>query len=217
MRLPHPHWIPTVARTAISVEGKTGEVDLFDLLKESMRQRPDYIIVGEVRGKEAYILFQQMATGHPSLATIHAENLPKLMDRLTTPPISLQPSLIESADLVIFLSIMHYKNKFVRKVTEVIEIAGFDQKTNSPITNPIYKWNPKVDKFDVVGKSALLKKISDLTGLTEKEIINEIERRIIILTWLQKNNISDYVDVYKVFSLYYRDPQKLLSMIEGEF
>jgi flagellar protein FlaI len=182
-----------------------------------MRQRPDYIIVGEVRGKEAYILFQQMATGHPSLATIHAENLPKLMNRLTTPPISLEPSLIESADLVIFLSVMHYKNKFVRKVLEVIEIAGFDQKTKSPIINLVSKWNPKVDKFDIVGKSFLLKKISNFTGLTEKEIRDEIERRIIILSWLQKHNIFDYVDIYKVFSLYYRDPKKLLSMIEGEF
>jgi flagellar protein FlaI len=217
LRLPHPHWVPTVARTAISTEGKTGEIDLFDLLKESMRQRPDYIIVGEVRGKEAYILFQQMATGHPSLATIHAENLPKLMNRLTTPPISLEPSLIESADLVIFLSVMHYKNKFVRKVLEVIEIAGFDQKTKSPIINLVSKWNPKVDKFDIVGKSFLLKKISNFTGLTEKEIRDEIERRIIILSWLQKHNIFDYVDIYKVFSLYYRDPKKLLSMIEGEF
>ena len=217
LRLPHPHWIPTVARTAISTEGKTGEVDLFDLLKESMRQRPDYIIVGEVRGKEAYILFQQMATGHPSLATIHAENLPKLMDRLTTPPISLEPSLIESADLIIFLSVMHYKNKFIRKVLEVIEIAGFDQKTKFPIINLVSKWDPKVDKFDIVGKSFLLKKISNFTGVTEKEIRDEIERRIIVLSWLQKHNIYDYVDIYKVFSLYYRDPKKLLSMIEGEF
>jgi len=217
LRLPHPHWVPTVARTAISTEGKTGEIDLFDLLKESMRQRPDYIIVGEVRGKEAYILFQQMATGHPSLATIHAENLPKLMDRLTTPPISLQPSLIESADLLIFLSVMRYRNKYVRRVIEVLEIAGFDQKANFPIVNSISKWNPKLDKFDTVGKSILLKKISNFTGLPEKEIIDELERRIIVLSWLQRHNISDYLDIYKVFSLYYRNPQKLLSMIEGEF
>ncbi len=217
LRLPHSHWVPAVARTAISVEGKSGEVDLFDLLRESLRQRPDYIIVGEVRGKEAYILFQQMATGHPSLATIHAENLPKLMDRLATPPISLQPSLIQNADLLVFLSGMRYKNKFVRKVSEIIEVVGFNQKTNSPTVNVIDKWNPITDKFDVVGKSVLLKKISDSTGINEKEIRDEILRRIIILSWLQKNNISNYVDVYKVFTLYYRDPKKLLSMIEGEF
>jgi len=174
-------------------------------------------LVGEVRGKEAYILFQQMATGHPSLATIHAENLQKLMDRLTTPPISLEPSLIESADLLIFLSVMRYRNKFVRRVIEVIEIVGFDQKTKFPIFNSVSKWDPKVDKFDIVGKSVLLKKISNSTGLTEKEIIDEIERRIIVLSWLQRHNIFNYVDIYKVFSLYYRNPQKLLSMIEGEF
>jgi len=183
----------------------------------SLRQRPDYTIVGEVRGKEAYILFQQMATGHPSLATIHAENFPKLMDRLTTPPISLPPALIDCVDLIVFLARMYYKNKFVRKVVEVVEIAGFDQKTNSPIVNVVCKWNPVNDKFEFVGSSVLLKRISDLTGMRENEIREEIERRIVVLSWLQRHNISNYVDVYKVFSLYYREPYRLLSMIEGEF
>ena len=110
LRLPHPHWVPHVARVPISTEeGKRkGEVDLFDLLKESLRQRPDYVIVGEVRGKEAYVLFQQMAMGHPSLATIHADTLEKLTNRLITPPISLPPSLLESLDLIIFLTKMKY-------------------------------------------------------------------------------------------------------------
>src|SRR3989338_7955806 len=81
LRLPLPHWVPHVARSAISVKGKTGEVTLFDLLKSSLRQRPDYIIVGEVRGKEAFVLFQQIATGHSGLATIHAASISQLIDR----------------------------------------------------------------------------------------------------------------------------------------
>jgi flagellar protein FlaI len=209
--------VPSVARSAIGEEGKMGEVDLFDLLKMSLRQRPDYTIVGEVRGKEAYMLFQEMATGHPSMATIHAENLPKLMDRLTTPPISLPPSLINSIDLIIFLSRMHYRNKFVRKVTEIVEITGFDRNTNMPIVNVVHKWDPMTDKFEVVGRSMLLKKISELTGMKEAEIKREIESRMIVLSWLKTQKITNYVDVYKVFSLYYRDPQRVLSMIEGEF
>ena len=216
LRLPHSHWIPSVARTAESEEFKTGQVDLFDLLKVSLRQRPDYTIVGEVRGKEAYILFQQMATGHPSMATIHAENLPKLMDRLTTPPVSLSPSLISSLDVAIFLGRMHYKNKFTRKVTEIIEIVGFNRTNGSPITRNVCKWNPAEDKFDFVGNSILLKRISEETGIKEREVKEEIERRIAVLNWLQKHNICDYVNIYKVFSLYYREPQKLLSVIEGE-
>ncbi len=216
LKLPHPHWVPSVARTPISVEGTTGGVDLFELLKESMRQRPDYIIVGEVRGKEAYILFQQMATGHPSLATIHSENISKLMDRLTTPPISLPPSLIKTVDLVIFIAKMRYKGKFLRKVVEILEIVDFDPKTNTPIVNQIYKWDPLNDKFEVVNKSILLKRISELTGVKEEEIKKEIERRIAILEWMRVHNISDYKKVHKVFSTYYGDPRRLLALVEGE-
>lgn len=217
LRLPHSHWVPSVARSSIGKEGKTGEVDLFDLLKVSLRQRPDYTIVGEVRGKEAYMLFQEMATGHASMATIHAENLPKLIDRLTTPPISLPASLINCVDLVVFLSRMHYKNKFVRRATEIIEITGFDRNTNLPIANVVHKWDPMTDKFEVVNNSVILKKISELTGMKEVEIRREIESRIVVLGWLQQHNITNYVDIYKVFSLFYKDPQRVLSTIEGEF
>ena len=102
LRLPHMHWVPEVARSPLSVRGKTGEVTLFDLLKSSLRQRPDYIIVGEVRGVEAYVLFQQIATGHAALATIHAATLPQLMDRLTTPPINLPSSLFITWGMVVY-------------------------------------------------------------------------------------------------------------------
>jgi len=214
LRLPHAHWVPVVARTVIAAEGK-GEVDMFELLRESLRQRPDYIVVGEVRGKEAYILFQQMATGHPSLATIHAENVARLTDRLTTPPISLPAGLISTVDIVVFLARMRYKNKFIRKVIEIDEIAGFDANKNTPIINQIFKWNPRNDKFEITGKSLSLKKISELTGISEKDIKSEIERRIVVLEWMKESNILDYRDVHRIFSLYYTDPKRLLSAIQG--
>lgn len=214
LRLPHYHWVPVVARTAIGTEGK-GEVDMFELLRESLRQRPDYIVVGEVRGKEAYILFQQMSTGHPSLATIHSENMARLVNRLTTPPISLPAGLITALDIVIFLARMKYKNKFVRKVVEIDEIVDFDLNTNTPIINQIFKWDPKTDKFEITGKSISLKKVSDFTGISEKDIKDEIERRIVVLEWMKENNITDYRDVHRIFSIYYNDPASLLSYIQG--
>jgi len=214
LRLPHSHWVPVVARTAIASEGK-GEVDMFELLRESLRQRPDYIIVGEVRGKEAYVLFQQMATGHPSLATIHAENTSRLIDRLTTPPISLPAGLINSLDIVVFLARMKYKDKFIRKVVEIVELGGLDQETNTPVTNQIFKWRPQNDRFEIINKSISLKKVSDFTGTSEKDIKNEIERRIVVLEWMKENNILDYRDVHKIFSLYYSDPEGLFSAIQG--
>jgi len=218
LKLPHPHWVPHVARVPMAIEErkKIGEVDLFDLLRESLRQRPDYIIVGEVRGREAFVLFQEMATGHPSLATIHAENTPKLIDRLTTPPIALPASLLGSLDLVVFLLMVRHKDRYVRRINEIFEIVGVDPKTKSPITNQVFKWNAFTDKFEISGKSFLLKKISESTGLNEQQIKDELERRMFVLNWMKERSITDYRDVFNVFSMYYSYPERVLSTIKGE-
>lgn len=217
LRLPHPHWIPTVARIPISVEGgRLGEVDMFDLLKESLRQRPDYIIVGEVRGKEAYILFQQIATGHPSMATIHAENLTKLVDRLTTQPISLPKTLVSSLDIVVFLLRVRHKNRYVRKVNEVLEMVKFDPEASEPLVNQIFKWNPVGDTFEVSNKSVILQRISDVTGVNPQELVDEMERRSLILDWMQRKNVTDYRSVHQVIDMYYSHPKQLLAKVMGE-
>jgi flagellar protein FlaI len=215
IRLPHPHWVPTVARTVIG-KGERGEIDLFDLLRESLRQRPDYIVVGEVRGREAYILFQQISTGHPSLATIHAEDMNKLFDRLTTQPIALPPALVASLDLIVFLARARYREKFVRRVSEVVEVVGFDFETQRPIVNTVLKWNSFTDKFDVQGKSVTLKKISKAFGIPEQEIVDELQRRMLVLEWMKKRNITDYRSVYQVINLYYTSPNRVLAVAMGE-
>lgn len=216
--LPHPHWVSHVARVSIASEAGRlkGEIDLFDLLKESLRQRPDYIVVGEVRGKEAYVLFQQMATGHYSLATIHAESMEKLIDRLITPPIQLPPSLIESLDLVVFLINTRYKGKFVRKVQSINEIIGFNYSENRPITKKIIEWDSDTDRFVVRNKSSILEKIRKRYGLTQTQIIEEIKRRMLILYWMQENNITDYLDVARIVNLYYNYPEQVIEAISGE-
>jgi len=216
LKLPHPHWVPQVARLPISeVAGKkVGEVDLFDLLKSSMRQRPDYLIVGEVRGAEAYVLFQQIATGHPSLATIHADTIERFVDRIISPPISLPPSLIEALDLVVFIARIKYGNLYVRKIVSVYEITGFDRENNIPKFNEIYRWNPQTDKFDTVNPSIVLQKISEQYGLPEAFLLNEIARRKKVLEWAFENNIDNYEDFAKIIKIYYTDPELLFSTIE---
>jgi flagellar protein FlaI len=218
LKLPHLHWIPHVARTSITTEaGKArGEIDLFDLLKESLRQRPDYIIVGEVRGKEAYILFQQMATGHPSLATIHADSLSKLTDRLTTPPISLPGSLIESLDMIVFLSRMKYRGKNVKKLKSVYEISGFDFEKSKVKTKKIFEWDAETDQIKTTSDSITLKRIIEKTGMTEKEVVEELKRRMLVLYWFQEKNILNYRDVSQVISLYYSYPERVIDIISGE-
>lgn len=210
LRLPLPHWVSQVARTPIETEGKVGDVSLFDLLKSSLRQRPDYIIVGEVRGKEAYVLFQQMATGHPSLATIHAASIPQLIDRLITPPISLPPTLLENIDVIVFLGLSRYRDRYVRRVNNIIEITGIED--DQPTSNTVFKWDPMTDTFKTEDKSVVLKKISQKLGIQDNSIQDEILRRKAVLEWMVERGVFDYRDFAKVISLYYSDPEKVMDM-----
>jgi flagellar protein FlaI len=215
LRLPHPHWVPTVARTSVSTKENSNEIDMFALLKESLRQRPDYIIVGEVRGQEAFVLFQQMATGHPSYATIHAENMEKLVDRLTTAPISLPKTLVGSLDLVIFLLRVRYRDRFVRRTNEVVEMVDFPQSSDNPVVNTVFKWDSMNDRTVAASKSVLLKKITESTGMTEQEVVDEMKRRMMVLNWMSERNITEYRDVYKMVNMYYFYPNRVLATITG--
>jgi flagellar protein FlaI len=212
LKLAHPHWVPEVARTPIAIGKKTGEVSLFDLLKESLRQRPDYIIVGEVRGKEAYVLFQQIATGHAGLATIHAASLPQLVDRLITPPISLPPSLIENLDVILFLVYVKVKDRYIRRLNEVLEVRGV--KDDKPITAQIFKWNPLTDKFEPTGKSKVLEDIANFIGLTEDSLKEELRVRKAILEWMREKKIFDYREVSNIINAYYTNPEKIINLVE---
>lgn len=214
IRLAHPHWISQVARVPIATSRK--DIDLYELLRESLRQRPDYIVVGEVRGKEAYVLFQQMALGHGGLSTIHAENFSKLVDRLTTAPISLPASLIRNVDVVVFAERVKQKDKYLRRISSITEVAGYDRSTSSPIPNEIIKWNAYDDKFIVKGKSVVLKKIAKNAGLSELDIRNEFDDRIKVLCWLIKNKVDDYVKISSIFNLFYTSRDYLMERIGEE-
>lgn len=212
LRLPHTHWIPEVARSPLSVKGKLGEVTLFDLLKSSLRQRPDYLVVGEVRGKEAFVLFQQMATGHPSLATIHAASLTQLIDRLVTPPISLPPALIENVDIIIFLQRVKVNGKSTRRATEIIEIIGFEK--DRPISAKIFEWTAAKDKFISESRSKVLQSVARMSGLEENTVQAEILRRKKVLEWMLQSEVYDYNEVGRIVSEYYLNPEKLMTLIE---
>lgn len=211
LRLPHPHWVPHVARTPISIKGEVGEISLFDLLRSSLRQRPDYLVVGEVRGKEAYVLFQQIATGHPSLATIHAASIPQLMDRLITPPISLPPTLLENIDIIVFLILARRKGKYVRRTNEILEVRGVDRQ--KLLTTKTFQWKPVEDEFESVEKSKILEDIAKRQGLTEDSIKEELMRRKRILEWMKERGIYNYEDVSRIISTYYSNPERVISLI----
>ncbi|NOR85175.1 type IV secretion system protein VirB11 [archaeon] len=218
LRLPHPHWVPEVSRNGFGVTSsgkRIGEVSMFDLLKGSLRQRPDYIIVGEVRGEEAYVLFQQMATGHAGLSTIHADSIEKVIDRLTTKPISLPASLLETLDMIVFSSRLKYKNKYIRRVTEIQEIQNYDSIAKKLNTSKVFKWKSSNDTFDFDENSTFLTKISEKTGLTNSQILDELQDRITVLKWMHKNNIINYKQVGELFSKYSSNKQEFLENIKN--
>ncbi|MBW6451861.1 MAG: type II/IV secretion system ATPase subunit [DPANN group archaeon] len=217
IQLPHEHWVAEVARTETE-EGpkKKGSVDMFELLKGSLRQRPDFIIVGEIRGIEASVLFQQMATGHPGISTFHADSIEKVIDRLTTRPINLSPTLLENLDIVLFAKRLRYKNGYIRRVVEVREIIKYDTEKKKLITNKVFSWDPLTDTFKVAATSYLLGKISKQTGISQNEIKEEIKNRMKVLEWMGDKYITHYKRVGEVIKSYYNNPSDILEIIDGE-
>lgn len=215
LNLPHENWIPGVARTGFTGTG-VGEVTMFELLRESFRQNPDYLIVGEIRGKEAYVMFQGMASGHPSISTMHAGGVDDLMKRLQTKPINLSPGLIESLDMVIVMIHSREKGKSARRVKEIVEIESIDVNTGTPLITKSFVWIPADDSYEYRANSWLLNKVSTEKGIPMNSIIKEIARRKKFLTWLYENNITNMKQIAGYTSLYHRSPEKVSRLMSGE-
>ncbi|UCD03367.1 MAG: type II/IV secretion system ATPase subunit [Candidatus Aenigmatarchaeota archaeon] len=221
LNLPHDNWIPAVSRTGFGVpdaSGKRyGEVTLFELLKESFRQNPDYVIVGEVRGKEAYVMFQGMASGHASIGTIHAGSVEDVIKRLETPPIEISPSLVESLDLLIVMIKSKERGESARRIKEVVEIQSVDSDTGRAKTLKSFTWNPATDKFESnKTESELLRKISFEKGFKYEKIVEELENRQKVLEWMQRHDVTKYDYVAEFVSLYYKDPQSLMKLVKKD-
>lgn len=210
LNIPHENWVPAVTRVSF-VKG-FGEVSMFDLLKESFRQAPDYVIVGEVRGKEAYVLFQGMASGIPALGTMHAGRVEDVIYRLETPPIDLSPSLVETLDLILIMVHAREKGENARRVKDVVEIQSVNPETGKARQIRFYYWLSDKDTFGkYAGDSWLLQKLSRIKGRSVNELKKEIERRKQILDWLQRKDIRYFKDVASIFSQYAKDPEKTLK------
>jgi len=221
LNLPHDNWIPSVSRIGFGVpeaEGKRyGEVTLYELLKESFRQNPDYVIVGEVRGKEAYVMFQGMASGHSSIGTIHAGSVEDVVKRLETPPIELSPSLIETLDLVVVMVHAKEKGKSSRRVKEVNEIESIDPRTGTPHTIKVFDWIPSTDSFSAnLEESYLLRKIAFDKGITHDEMMKELKRRVKMLDWIKKFGVNDFREVCKLVNLYYKESSIIMEWVEKD-
>jgi flagellar protein FlaI len=212
LNLPHENWIPSVVRTGFKGDDKqSGDITLFDLLKAAVRQRPDYIIVGEVRGEEAYTLFQAMATGHLGMSTIHAESVDAVIKRLESEPMNIPKSLIAMTNVILVMERTEVKGKPARRVSVASEVKGINTETNEILTENVFRWSPQFDKFTSSGDSVLLEKHMKKLGLTEEDIQREFKARKTVLEWMVKEGIRHYGDVAKVIREYYANPNRVFQ------
>jgi len=175
IQLPHKNWLATLTRE-LSIPGVQGDIDLFSLLKSSMRQRPEYIIVGEVRGREAQTLFQAMNTGHATLSTIHAGSVHEAINRLTHEPISVPPVMFTALDLVVSQSIATFSNNRTRRCLAIHELNVDGNGTIIP--RKLFGWDVSTDTFHRTGEpSRVLEEICAMMGWTGETIAAELKKR----------------------------------------
>ena len=209
INLPRENWLPAVARTSAGI-GKVGEVDMFAILKSSFRQNPDYLIVGEVRGKEAFVLFQGMASGHSSMSTMHADSVDTLIRRLQTPPIELSPTLVNSLDCVVIATHATIGKQETRRVREITEIVNVNTDGTATVNTP-FKWDPSKDTFFFKKQSKTFEKISQRKGIPMKELQKEFNLRARLLYEMYKRKVFDFEEVEDIINKYYKSPEKVLE------
>jgi flagellar protein FlaI len=209
INIKHENWFSLVSRVGFGNDGE-GEIGLYDLIKSGVRHRPDYIVVGEIRGSEAYVMFQAMATGHGGLCTMHADSLESASKRLQQKPMDIPASYMALMNCAIIIRrVKGQEGKSIRRAISVQEIKTSDSFHNT------FRWDPKSDYFiPQLEDSEMLGRISTQTGKPMNEILEEFERRKIILQWLVQRGERAYDKVAEIIGKYYRDPQTLMKKIE---
>jgi len=211
LNLPHENWIPSLTREGFGGKksSSAGSIDMFELLTTALRQRPQYLMVGEVRGKEAYVVFQAMATGKTAYSTFHAEDVQAMVHRMENDPINLPRALMTALDIVLLQAQVKVGTKMTRRVKSLTEIVGMDPETGELITNSVYTWNPADDTFNYSGHSYVYEKVRTIRNWSPREMEREVKRRVDILDFMKKSGFDNYRQVARVISAYYKDPEKV--------
>ncbi len=211
------HWVPLTTREP-NPEGKGG-IGMLDLLVNSLRMRPDRIVVGEIRrAEEAEVLFEAMHTGHSVYSTLHADTAEQTFRRLVNAPISVPEPLLESLDLLIVM--FRDRRKGIRRIYEVVEmlptIATGEEKAKEEL-RVLFKWDPLKDEIIKYKESIkLMEKLKSYGGMTEIEIQKDLKAKQVILDWLVRNKVNTVNGVGFVISEYYQDPENVLKLIKNK-
>jgi len=221
INLPQENWIPSTTRTGSGTkrgpEGRApGEVTMYDLVRNALRQRPDYIIVGEVRGKEAHTMFQAMATGHTTYSTMHADSVESMVHRLENPPINCPRVLLTALKFVIIQTFARVEGEEVRRIQEITELVGFEPESDELITNTVFEWNRKSDGFVYKGHSFNFDEITEMKNWTQEEMNEEFGDRVEIIEYMVNKGMTNYKEIAKIVTSYYKEPEETLARIRGD-
>ncbi len=212
------HWVPLTTREP-NQEGK-GEVTMLDLMVNSLRMRPDRIVLGEIRRqREAEVLFEAMMTGHSVYSTLHADTADQTIRRITSPPISIAPSMLSSLDLIVVM--FRDRRRGIRRTFEIAEIlpeqeSGAGGKTEGTKARVLYRWKPKTDLVEPVDRSIVLfDKLSLHTGLSTREIEEDLLEKQNVLKWVIANKVVDVNQIGRLISEYYTNHLEFMSVVSA--
>jgi len=207
----HDNWIASVTRESLSEGGNA--ISMFDLLRAAMRQRPEFILVGEVRGSEAQTLFQAMNTGHTTFSTMHAGSVDAAIHRLESEPLNVPRNMVQALNIISLQGLIYHGTERVRRVQEVVEIAGIDPNTGNLRVNNVFVYDPVRDKFNYSGRSQIYSDIAEKRGWTREQLEADILTRKNLLEAMKKQGIKDYISVATLFHAFQIDAKNVLANI----
>ncbi|OQA58404.1 MAG: hypothetical protein BWY45_01233 [Euryarchaeota archaeon ADurb.Bin294] len=201
--IPHKNWTREVSKGKGKGEGEGSDVTMFDLLRAALRQRPNMIMVGEIRGVEGAVAFGAMQTGHPVMSTFHAATVEKLIQRLTGDPILIPKTFIDNLNLVVIQSAVRRPDgAMVRRQLNVSELVGYDAQSGGFSFVEVFTWDPVTDTHEFTGKGSsylLENKIATMLGIPEHkkaQMYMEVEKRAKILERLHKAGYTDFIELF---------------------
>ncbi|WP_277553146.1 type II/IV secretion system ATPase subunit [Halobaculum limi] len=211
LSLYHDNWLSSVTRERM---GEGADIDMYDLLRSALRHRPEYIVVGEVRGEEALTLFQAMNTGHTTFSTMHADSIETVINRLENEPINVPRAMVRSLDMLSIQTLTRFDGQRVRRAKTIGEIGGVDQRTGELDYSSVFKWQAGSDTFRR-RDSALLDEIQDERGWSRSELLEEMRKRRRFLSHLHDHDVTDYRQFTALVNEYYADADRVMDRIES--
>ncbi|WP_225334092.1 type II/IV secretion system ATPase subunit [Halomicrobium urmianum] len=210
LSLYHDNWLSAVTRERLD----DSDITMYDLLRSALRHRPEYIVVGEVRGEEAITLFQAMNTGHTTFSTMHADSVQTVINRLENEPINVPRPMVQSLDVLCVQVLARSGGERVRRAKTLAEIEGIDQRTGELDYSNAYAWQPTEDRF-TDSSSDLLDEIRRERGWSQSELLGEIDDRKRFLRYLQREGIDDYRRFTAMVNKYYADSEAVMDRIDA--